>query len=102
MHDIAPILGIVIFVALVVAILVFHFSRAKSILEQWAETNRYEIMSSEHRWFGGPFWWRKSGSQEVYYVTIRTLDGQMRRGWIRCGGWFLGVLSNHTDVQWAE
>jgi hypothetical protein len=97
-----PIFGIVIFVAFGVAMLIFHFSRAKSILEQWAETNGFELLSSERRWFGGTFWWRKSKGQEVYYVTIRTPDGQIRKGWVRCGGWFLGILSDQADVEWDE
>jgi hypothetical protein len=88
--------------ALIAAILIFHFSRARSILQQWAESNGYEILSSEHRFFGGPFWWRKSKGQEVYYVTIRTSDGQQKRGWVRCGGWWLGIFSNNADVKWDE
>jgi hypothetical protein len=51
---------------------------------------------------GGPFWWRKSIKQEVYYVTIRTPEGQVKRGWVRCGGWFLGILSNKAVVEWDE
>lgn len=102
MDNALPAIGFLVFVAFAVAMLIFHFSRAKSILEQWAETNGYELLSSERRWFGGIFWWRKSKSQEVYYVTIRTPDGRIRKGWVRCGGWFLGILSNQADVQWDE
>jgi hypothetical protein len=80
-----------------------HFSRARSILQQWADENAYEILASERRWFGRTFWWRKSKGQEVYYVTIRTPAGQIRRGWVRCGGWLGGVFfSNQADVEWDE
>jgi len=102
MHNAFPAIGMIALVAFVVVMLKFHFSRARSILEQWAETNGYEILSSERRWFGGTFWWRKSRNQEVYYVTIRTPEGQIRRGWVRCGGWFWGVLSDRADVEWDE
>ena len=102
MDNALPVLGFVVLAMFAIAMLVFHFSRAKSILEQWAEDNGYEIISSEQRWFGGAFWWRKSKGQEVYYVTVRTPDGQIRRGWVRCGGWFLGVLSDQTSVEWDD
>jgi len=103
MDNALPAIGFLAFVALVIMLWVLHFSRAKSILEQWAEENGYEILSSERRWFGGTFWWRRSRGQEVYYVTIRTPAGQIRKGWVRCGGWFGGVLfSNQADVEWDE
>jgi hypothetical protein len=102
MEQFLPVLVILAVVAFAVVTLVFHFARAKSILERWAETNGYELLSSERRWFGGTFWWRKSKGQEVYYVTIRTSAGQIRKGWVRCGGWFLGTLSDQADVEWDE
>jgi hypothetical protein len=102
MDNFFPVIAIVLLVSFGIVMLLFQFSRARSILELWADENRYEIVSSEHRWLGGPFWWRKGKGQEVYYVTVRTADGQVRRGWVRCGGWFLGVMSNAADVEWDE
>ena len=102
MDEVSIIFLFLIGVVFLAAILSIHFSRARSILEQWAESNGYEIVSSEHRFLGGPFWWRKSKGQEVYYVTIRTSDGQLKRGWVRCGGWWLGILTNKADVEWDE
>ena len=103
MDTVFIILLIFVGVAFAAAMMTFHFSRARSILEQWAEENGYEILDREHRWLRmGPFWWRKGKGQEVYYVTIRTSEGQVRRGWVRCGGWFLGILSNSAVVEWDE
>ncbi len=102
MDNALPAMGFVIFLIVAVAMVTVHFSRAESILKQWAEENGYEIISSEHRWFGGAFLWKKSRGQEVYYVTVRTLNGQIRRGWVRCGGWFLGTLSDQAAVEWDE
>jgi hypothetical protein len=96
------VLLMLIFAAFVIAIFVLRFSRAKSILEQWAETNGYQLVSRKYRWLGGAFWWRKSKSQEVYYVTVRTSNGQIRRGWVRCGSWFCGILSDQADVKWDD
>jgi hypothetical protein len=94
---------IVLVVLFVVGGMVWHFSRARNILQRWAEANGYEILSSEIRWFRrGPFFWTTSKGQDVYYVTIRTPDGQIRNGWVRCGGWFLGLLSDKADVRWDE
>ena len=102
MDNAGPAIAILILVIFAVLMMFFYFSRARSILDHWAEENGYEIVSSERRWFGGTFWWRKSRSQEVYYVTVRTHDGRIRRGWVRCGGWFLGMLSDAADVEWDE
>jgi hypothetical protein len=102
MGDVSFLFLLVLGLAAIGAMLIFHFSRARSILEQWAETNGYEILSSEHRFLGGPFWWRKSKGQEVYYVKIRTSDGRLKLGWVRCGGWFLGIFTNDAGVEWDE
>jgi hypothetical protein len=103
MEGVFVVFAVIAGVAFVAVAWTFHFSRAQSILRQWAEENGYEIISSEHRWLlTGPFWWRKSEHQAVYYVTVRTRGGQVRRGWIRCGGWFLGLWSNAADVEWDE
>ncbi len=91
MEGIAPVLFILIFVG---AMVIWHYSRAERILEHWARDNGYEIVSREYRWFHrGPFFWWTSRAQEVFYVTVRTSDGQLRHGWVRCGGWFFGVLT---------
>ena len=82
---------IAFFVILAVLMTAWHFSRAREILTRWAEENGYEIVSLERCWFWkGPFFFWSSKSQEVHYVTVRTQDGQLRRGWVRCGGWFWG------------
>ena len=81
----------------------WHFSRAKAILNHWAQDNGYAILSSEQRWFRrGPFFFSTSEGQVVYYVTLRTPTGQERRGWVRCGGWWWGVLSDRAEVRWDE
>ena len=102
MGNVFPVIGVVVIAMFTVAMMVFHYSRAKSILQRWADKNGYEILSSEYRLMGGRFWWRRTENQEVYYVTIRTSEGQVRRGWVRCGGWFFGILSDQADVEWDE
>ena len=96
-------LGILGLVALVVGVAAWYYRRATNVLEQWAEGNGYELLSSERCWcWQGPFFWTTSESQEVFYVTIRTPQGETRRGWVRCGGWLAGLLSNEAEVRWDD
>jgi len=88
-------------VVLLVAAVFLYFSRSRSILEEWAYENGFEILSSEQRsLLKGPFFLRSSRGQIVYYVTVRDAEGQLRKGWVRCGGFFTGLLSKQADVSW--
>lgn len=40
--------------------------------------------------------------QEVCYVTMRDEPGPPQSGWVRCGGRFLGLLSDKADVIWKD
>jgi hypothetical protein len=82
----------------------WQFSRSRSLLEQWAERNGYHILSRRYRsFFKGPFFWTSSRGQAVYHVTVEEKEGGRRRsGWVRCGGWFLGLLSDNVEVQWDD
>ena len=103
MEAIVPIFFIALFVVFVVGMMIWHYSRAEEIVTRWARENGYEIVSSERRVFRrGPFFFWTSEGQEVYYVTVRTADGQLRRGWLRCGGYFSGLWSDQAEVRWDE
>jgi hypothetical protein len=98
-----PLLFVFAFVAFVAATMFWHFSRSRQILEDWASSNGYKIVSSEYRtFFKGPFFWTSSKGQTVYYVTVETADGQTKTGWVRCGGWFIGLFSDRAEVRWEE
>lgn len=100
MEQILPALGIIALLAVLGSIVgSLRVSRAKAILNHWAKTNGYDIVSKELRLLRrGPFWW-KTKQQEIYYVTVRTPEGQTRRGWVRCGGPLFG---NGAVVRWDE
>jgi hypothetical protein len=98
--------GIFVFLgvaALVILTLVWHFGRSSSLLHQWAAQNGYRIISQQYRnFFKGPFFWTSGKGQTVYYVVVEDSIGNSRRGWVRCGGWFLGLLSNNVEVRWDD
>ncbi|QEH35739.1 hypothetical protein OJF2_42960 [Aquisphaera giovannonii] len=87
---------------LVVAGFTWHFRRSRQLLENWAERNGYEILEAEYRhMFKGPFFFRSTRDQTVYRVTVRDKAG-VHRGWVRCGGWFFGLMTDKAEVRWDE
>jgi len=61
------------------------------------------IVSRVHRLlFRGPYFWTTSKGQTVYRVTVEDKPGGLRTGWVRCGGWWLGLMSNHVEACWDE
>ena len=88
-------------IAIVILAWVWHFSRARSILQKWADDNGYQLLQAEYRWFRkGPFFWTTSRDQVVYYVVVLDPLGRERKGWVKCGSWLFGMLSNKADVRW--
>lgn len=98
------ILGLVPLMFCLVAVAVWwHFSRSRSLLQKWADENGYRLLAKEYRTFRrGPFFWTSSKGQTVYRVSVEDKAGQVRSGWVRCGGWWLGLLTDHTEVRWDE
>jgi hypothetical protein len=93
---ILAVFGIAIFIFVTT---IWHFSRSRSVLEQWADQSGFEILHSEYRNFArGPYFWTTSKGQTVYYVTVRDNRGHVRTGWVRCGGWFLGLMTDQAEV----
>lgn len=91
------ILGVIVFGALL-----FYgpLTRSRRMLDQWAANNGYRITSAEYRWLRrGPFFWT-SNSQTVYRLTIIDGQGNSRRGWARCGSYFLGLMQNRVEIRW--
>ena len=100
-----PIAVLILFAAIVggIALMAWTFSRARQILEQWAQSNGYQILSSEFRWLRkGPFFWTSSQYQMIYYVTVQTPTGDVRSGWVRCGGFWLGLFTDQAQVRWED
>jgi hypothetical protein len=94
---------VVIVIALSAGGFYWQYWRSHSLLRGWAQENDFELMHSEMRFFQrGAFFWASSKGQTVFYVTVRDRQGQVRSGWVRCGGWWLGLFSHKTEVRWQE
>ena len=92
-----------VFVLITIASIAWHFGRSQSLLDKWAEENGYRIIHREYRnFFRGPFFWTSAKGQAVYYVIVEDEGGRTHNGWVRCGGWWLGLLSDHVEVRWDE
>ena len=103
MNDGSTILMILLVAIVAIGSMAWHFSRSRSILEQWAAEQGFEIVHREYRSFRrGPFFWTTSKGQTVYYVTVRDSTGNQRSGWVRCGGWFLGLMADKAEVRWED
>lgn len=101
-----PVVFIVVILAIAVVSLClwrWQIRRSEELIRQWAAMNGCRIVEQTHQWFRrGPFWWRTTKGQMVYRVIVEDRDGNIRRGWIRCGGWFLGLLSDDIAVEWES
>jgi len=94
---------LLIFLPLAFFMVLVHFYRSNLLLQQWAEQNGYHITEQQYRWFfKGPFFWTTSRGQTVYSVVVEDDAGRTRRGWVRCGGWWFGLLSSNTEVRWED
>jgi hypothetical protein len=77
----------------------WHWFRSRFLLKQWARANGFELVQMKTPWFKfSPFWTSKH--QEAYQIRVRDRRGRERRGWAKCGGFFLGFLVNNVEVVW--
>ncbi|HWP40300.1 MAG TPA: hypothetical protein VNL70_05195 [Tepidisphaeraceae bacterium] len=100
-NDSLAILLIIPIAALAIGTVAWHFRRSQTLLERWAERNGFRLISHEYRWIRrGPFWWRTGEGQSVYRIEVIDADGMHRSGYVRVGGWFLGLFSDVASVEW--
>jgi hypothetical protein len=103
MESVVRIFLIIVAILFVIGAISWHRSRSRCVLERWAAEHGFEILHSEYRILSrGPFFWTTSKGQTVYYVKVRDGRGIERSGWVRCGGWLLGLLSDKAEVRWTD
>jgi hypothetical protein len=97
------IIGGILIACFVVLSLVWGSSRGGSMLDRWASANGFQILSMESCWFfRGPFFWTSTRGQRIYRVTVRDGEGRTRSGYVRFGGYWLGLMSDRVDVRWDD
>jgi hypothetical protein len=80
---------------------VVHYLRGRSALKRWAHQNGLQILKSKlTSSFAGSFTWNHN--QTIYFIQVRDREGNVRDGWVRCGSFWLGVLSSKTEVRWKD
>jgi len=83
---------------LIAVVIFLMYSRAKSILQTWADENGYQILSSNPRFLGrGPYTYTLLGKQWVFHVVVRASDGT-KSGYVKCGSFFWGVIVNKAEA----
>lgn len=104
MNDLIPAILIMILAGgIVIASIVWTRRRASAMLASWAAAGGYQLIESEPRYLRtGPYFWRHSRGQLVYRVTVIDPRGWRRGGYVRLGGWLLGLLSDQVDVTWDD
>jgi len=95
--------ALVAFAGLIVFLMAFNRSRSASMLADWARGQGVELVSEERCHFlKGPYFWTSSKSQVVFRVSVRDRQGRVRSGWVRCGSFIGGLLSDQVDVRWDD
>lgn len=99
----SPVVLPVLILVFVIVLIAWSASRSRNMLNNWADTSGYRIEHAEWRWFRkGPYFWKSSKNQHVYYFIAADEDGRQRYGWARCGGFWLGLLTSEIDVIWDD
>jgi hypothetical protein len=94
---------IVLFLLFVIGSVIWSYRRSADMLRNWAAQNHYRLVAYTRS--GGlftPFFWTTSKSQVIFRVTVEDDYGTRRSGWVRCGNWLSGMLSDQIDVRWDE
>ncbi|MBV8879394.1 MAG: hypothetical protein JO332_05500 [Planctomycetaceae bacterium] len=100
---ISPTVGLLLTACLGILLALWTSSQGRSMLRRWTSAQGFEILSHEECWFfRGPFFWTSSKGQKVYKVRLRDREGQLRRGYVRCGGYWLGLWSEAVEVRWDD
>lgn len=98
-----PIVIIALIIVFGIIMTVLHSKSSMNHLETWAAENGCMLLSYEKRYVRvGPYLFRKGRSQDVYYVTVRMSDGEVRSAYVRIGGAWLGMISDSVLCEWVS
>jgi hypothetical protein len=96
--------GVVIWLLLVAAAIIWGVfweeRRSNQILKDWAAREGLKLLFSERRHYVSDEKFKASRSQAVFRVKVQDGNGFTRQGWVKCGGWWAGLLQNRAEVKW--
>lgn len=102
MEEILPFIGFISVVALLLWLNIACYGKAKRNVHEWAVRQGFTIIEMEQRLFQkGPFFWTSGKNQVVYYVVMKTPSGK-KGAYVRCGGFWSGLLSDSIEVKWDQ
>jgi hypothetical protein len=90
-------------IALIIAQLVWRSRRKKTILQNWAASQGFQLIEYEERRLArGPFFFTTAKGQSVFRIAVQYPDGATATGWAKLGTWAFGLLSDAVNVRWDE
>ena len=96
--------GVLIWLLLVAAVIIWGVfweeRRSNQILKDWASREGLKLLFSERRHYVSAEEFKASRSQAVFRVKVQDSHGFTRQGWVRCGGWWAGLLLNRAEAKW--
>ena len=103
MDGIGLVFVFVVITVLAIASFAWSCSRSETIIDRWARANGFRVLNVEQRFVRtGPFFFRHGKGQTIYHVTVQDAQDRARSGYVRCGGWFAGLLSDAAAVEWDD
>jgi hypothetical protein len=89
---------------LFLAIVILHIRLAKYRIKQWAAQKGFNITECKICLKRiGPFSYiGTSGSQSVFKIEAVNSNGEVKKGYVRAGGFFLGLLRKRVEVKWDK
>ena len=99
----AALVGIAAFLTLALWRVIGGESRAQQMLDNWLADNDFQLLRKSTPWIkDNPFFLGSNRSQKVFKVVVRTPQGGVRTGWVRCGHALLGVAKDQVEVKWEK
>lgn len=98
-------LAVILIIFLTVAVWMFRwqYSKADSMLMNWAKENNYQVLQKEiDDSVSGPMGVYRSNRQIVFHVLLLDSQGKQRKATVICGSKNTGVLDDSVQVQWNE
>ncbi len=89
-------------IAVAIASIWWQSDKSQIIVQEWAQQNGFRLLESKFSLSKGPFLWTSSKRQTVYRVRVEDKSGRVRGGWVKCGSYWWGLMSDEAQVRWDD